>query len=103
MITVSEAAQAQVKQYFEGQEIKPVRVFLSNGCGGQRLALAVDEAKPDDEVQTFGEVTVLIEKALLEDAAPVSIDFDGQGFNINSGLKFEASSGCSGCGGGCGS
>ena len=40
--------QEQVKMYFEGKEIEPIRIFLNTaGCGGPSLAMALDEKKKD--------------------------------------------------------
>lgn len=96
MLTLTESAQTQVLEYFKENEIKPVRVFLNSGCGGEQLALAVDDQQPDDTVHTFGELTFLVSKSLLEKARPISIDFGMEGFTIGSNL--ELTSGCGGCG-----
>lgn len=96
MFTVTESAKTQVLDFFKGNEIKPVRVFLNSGCGGQQLALAVDEQRPEDTVHALGELTFLVEQSLLEKARPITIDFDGQGFTIESEIKL-APGGCSAC------
>lgn len=103
MINVSKPAQEQVRMYFEGKEIAPIRIFLSSGgCGGPSLAMALDEKKNTDAVFTFDDVEYIIDKDLLENAGPVNIDFAGTGFSLDSGLK--PAGGCSGCcsGGTCG-
>jgi len=97
MINVSATAQEQVKAYFEGKEVQPVRIFLNNGgCGGPSLAMALDEKKEDDAVFTHGGVEYLMEKTLLEKASPVTVDYAGMDFNLSSSL--ELSSGCGSCG-----
>jgi len=97
MIKVTETAQEQVKAYFEGKEVQPVRIFLnSGGCGGPSLAMALDEKKEDDALFTHGGVEYLMEKSLLEKASPVTVDYAGMGFNLSSSL--ELSSGCGSCG-----
>ncbi|WP_020587201.1 IscA/HesB family protein [Desulfobacter curvatus] len=104
MINVSKPAQEQVRMYFEGKEIEPIRIFLNSaGCGGPSLAMALDEKKETDAVFTFDDVEYIMEKDLLEKASPVFIDFEGAGFRLESGLK--PAGGCSGCcsGGTCGS
>ena len=102
MFTVTQAAIEQIKAYFENNEIKPIRVFLSNGCGGSQLALALDEKRPADEAYPFDNFEFIIEKALLAQIQPIQIDFGEKGFIINSSL--QPSCGCSGCGstGNCG-
>jgi iron-sulfur cluster assembly protein len=96
MFSVSEAAQAQLLDYFKDNEVKPVRVFLSNGCGGSHLSMALDEKRPMDAVYSFEGIEFVIEQALLDMAQPMAIDFGEQGFHISSQL--ELGSGCSGCG-----
>jgi len=97
MIKVSEAAQEQVKAYFEGKKVQPVRIFLNNGgCGGPSLAMALDEKKEDDAGFTHGGVEYIMEKLLFKKASPVTVDYSGMGFNLSSSL--ELNSGCSSCG-----
>jgi Fe-S cluster assembly iron-binding protein IscA len=99
MINVSKPAQEQVRMYFEGKEIAPIRIFLnSGGCGGPSLAMALDEKKETDAVFTFDDVEYIIDKDLLEKATPVDIDFAGTGFCLDSGLP--QTGGCTGCSGG---
>ncbi len=97
MIQVSETAQEQVKAYFEGKKVQPVRIFLNTGgCGGPSLAMALDEKNEDDAVFTHGGVAYIMEKPLLEKASPVTVDYSGMGFNLRS--RLELGSGCSSCG-----
>ena len=99
MINVSKPAQEQVRMYFEGKEIAPIRIFLnSGGCGGPSLAMALDEKKETDAVFTFDDVEYIIENDLLEKTGNVDIDFEGTGFRLDSNLK--PTGGCSGCSGG---
>ena len=62
--------------------------------------MALDEPKDNDEILDDNGVTYLIEKKLLEDAKPISVDFVesamGAGFSIASSLKKEG-----GCGSDC--
>jgi len=103
MINVSKPAQEQVRMYFEGKEITPIRIFLNSaGCGGPSLAMALDEKKETDAVFTFDEVEYIMDKNLLEKASPVDVDFAGTGFRLESALQLGG--GCKGCSGGtCGS
>lgn len=96
MIDVSQPAQEMVKAYFEDKELKPVRIFLSSGCGGPQLAMALDQITPEDAVFNHAGVDYIMEKQLLDDASPVTVDFQGTGFKINSSL--ELGGGCSSCG-----
>ena len=96
MFTVTPEAQQQITRYFEDNEIKPIRVFLSNGCGGPQVALALDDAKPNDRTFEVAGIKYLVDNAFLAQAQPIEIDFAGSGFKISSAL--ELSSGCGGCG-----
>lgn len=103
MMNVSKPAQEQVRMYFEGKEIVPIRIFLTSaGCGGPNLAMALDEKKNTDAVLTFDDMEYIIDKDLLEKISPVELDYAGGGFHFESGLK--PTGGCAGCSGGtCGS
>ena len=96
MIQVSEAARKEVKAYFQGKEIKPVRIFLNQGCGGPQLAMAIDLKQDNDMAFEYDGVEYVMETDLLKEASPVTVDFNGMGFSIGSSLKL--SSGCSSCG-----
>lgn len=96
MISVTESAQKEIKAYFAGKELKPIRIFLNNGCGGPQLAMALDEKRSSDSVYEIDGVEYLMDTQLLEDAKPVEIGFSGMGFQLNSSLQL--SSGCSSCG-----
>mgnify|MGYP001036314373 CR=1 FL=1 len=65
--------------------------------------MALDEPKDDDEVTVNNGVTFMINKQLLEQVRPVSVDFVespyGAGFAINSSLK--KGEGCGSSGGTC--
>ena len=99
MINVTKTAQEQVRLYFEGKEISPIRILLNgDGCGGPSLAMALDEKKESDAVFTFDDVEYIIDKALLEKSSPVDLDFSGTGFKLESTL--EPPAGCKGCGSG---
>nr|WP_320193918.1 IscA/HesB family protein [uncultured Desulfobacter sp.] len=99
MINVTKPAQEQVRIYFEGKEIAPIRLFLNSaGCGGPSLAMALDEKKETDAVFTFDGVEYIMDKDLLEKASPVDVDFEVTGFRIESSMK--PPEGCTGCGGG---
>jgi Fe-S cluster assembly iron-binding protein IscA len=95
MLNVTEHAQKQIADYFKDNQLKPIRVFLTSGCGGRQIALALDAARPEDAVIEFAGVQYLVEKSFLAQAQPIEIDFAGQGFNVSSSLQLG---GCGGCG-----
>lgn len=96
MLNVTEKAQEQIACYFEENEMKPIRIFLASACSGQQIALALDEARPEDKTFEFAGIQYLVDRNFLKQAQPIEIDFVEHGFKISSSLKME--SGCGGCG-----
>ena len=94
MLNVSDAAHAQITEYFKGKEVSPIRIFLNNcGCGGPSLAMALDEPKETDETLSANGFSFIIDKTLLNQVQPLRIDFVQYGFKIDCSVDF---------GGGCG-
>ncbi len=60
--------------------------------------MSLDETKENDEIFTVGDFQYIIEKELLEKAAPITVDFTESGFKIDAALEMDASAGCGGCG-----
>ena len=97
MITVTKAAQKEVAGYLNGREKSPVRIFITSGCGGSSLAMALDQTKETDTVFTHDGVDYIMETELFKQARPVTVDFTGNGFQISSSLELGGG-GCSSCG-----
>jgi len=61
--------------------------------------MALDESNENDEVFESSGFKFLVEKKLLEEAKPITVDYiitpRGEGFVINSGMK--KNSDCGGC------
>lgn len=103
MLQVSPKANEMIKEFLKDrEEPHSIRIFLTMGCSGPTLGMALDEPQEDDEVILDGGLTFIIEKELLEEAKPIIVDFVsgpmGSGFTLTSSLKFFG-----GCGGDCGS
>lgn len=96
MIQVSESAITAVTEYFTTMDVKPIRIFLTRGCGGQQLAMALDEIKDTDAVHDAGDFQFIMDRSLLDRAQPVQIDYANPGFKISSNL--ELGGGCQSCG-----
>lgn len=96
MFSVTETAQSQIADYFKDKEKQPIRIFLSQGCGGSQIGMALDDKKDTDMVYRVSDVEYLVDRELLKQAQPIVIDFLKNGFSISSNLKL--SSGCSSCG-----
>lgn len=61
------------------------------------MALALDEQKESDTVHETGGFQFLVDKALMETAAPITVDMNHMGFVVHSSLKLDADGGCSSC------
>jgi len=96
MIQVSESAIEAVTEYFATMDVKPIRIFLTQGCGGQQLAMALDEVKSSDAVHDAGKFQFIMERSLLDQAKPVQIDYANLGFKISSNLELGGT--CQSCG-----
>lgn len=97
MLEVTQDAQNQVKAYFAGSPIKPIRIFLHDGgCGGPQIAMAIDERRETDQAFKVGELEFLVDKTFLTQAQPITVDFVTTGFKITSSIQLPQ--GCSGCG-----
>lgn len=109
MLTVTDAAKAQMDEFFADKPKSPIRVYLSQGgCSGPRLGLALDEKNDADEVLEAQGYTFLVEKELYAQAKPLSVDLTHLGFEVQSSLQLGGGCGCSssgcssgGCGGSC--
>lgn len=100
MFDVTEAAQAQIAEFFKdkrAEEIQPIRIFLTQGCGGEQLAMALDDARSDDKVFKVAGFEYLVNRNFLKAAQPIEVDHNGTGFSLTSSLKLQGG-GCSGCG-----
>ena len=85
-----------VAHYFNATDVKPIRIFVTQGCGGQQLAMALDGIAPGDAVHEAGGFQFVMQRRLLERAQPVEVDFSDSGFRISSSLELD--SGCRTCG-----
>lgn len=101
MLQLSDAALNGLKQYFESNEKAPVRVFVAQSCSGASLALGLDQVRDGDKSFDFdGDITVVVDEELIEQAQPVTIDMGPMGFEVQSSLEFpqDGGCGCSSCG-----
>jgi hypothetical protein len=59
--------------------------------------MALDEPKEDDSVFDIEGFQYIVNNDLFERAKPIRVDFLHVGFKIDSNLRFDSASGCSGC------
>ena len=101
MIVVTETARKKLINYLSDNNISsPLRIALmQGGCSGASLGLAIDEAKEDDFIQSFDDLTFLMKKELLEQCGSITIDFIDSG--SKSGFSIKSSNPVPGAGTGC--
>jgi len=83
-----------LKNYMDEQKLdSPLRVFKQNGCGGVKLALALDQAQPGDNTFNDSPITFLVDQDLLKECGGIKIDYkepDGQGCGCSGGLTLSS-------------
>ena len=99
-ISVTPAAQKALALTFQSRERPSLRVFLSfMSESGPRLEVAPDVPAATDTVCQVDGWTIVINTQLLNQAAPLSIDIEPQGYIVHSALDFSQAGG--NCGGLC--
>lgn len=65
------------------------------------MAMALDELKDTDQIFEIGGFQYIVDKAFMEQAKPITVDFTPMGFKVTSSI--ELPDGCGSCGdkGGC--
>lgn len=103
MITITESASKELENYFADKEKENIRIYMAGGCGGPRLALALDEASAEDESYSQSGFSFCMEKSLATALGDVHMDLTPMGFSVEASNPLPASSnqGC-GCGSSCG-
>ncbi len=103
MLTVSDKASDVIKDFLKDKkEGAAIRLFVNMGCSGPSLGMALDDASTDaDEVISAGGTTFVIEKDLLNQVKPITIDFittpEGAGFKLTSSLPQPQGGCCGSC------
>jgi len=97
MIDITPSAKEQIDNYFQDKELSPIRIYLAGGCGGPRLALALDEPTDADEVVENNGHKFIMEKELYQKASPLTVDLTPMGFVVRSELELGGGGGCSSC------
>jgi len=91
MFEITGEAATFLKDYMNEQKLdSPLRVFKHFGCSGVKLALALDQAQPEDKTFIHDEMTFLVAEDLMNECGEIRIEY-----------KDRDESSC-GCGGGAG-
>ena len=104
MLNVTEQAGQAIKIYLAGQDVTSdiLRVFLSSGCGGGSLRIALDEVNEKDNVYELDGLKYAIDQALETELGDVFVDLiaddDGQEyFHITTTNPLPFKMDCSSC------
>ncbi|MBQ4568053.1 MAG: IscA/HesB family protein [Desulfovibrio sp.] len=105
MIELSADAQKELENFFSDKQKEPIRIYAANGCGGPRLALALDKPGADDQSLDVNGFSFCISNELLDQVKSVKIDLSYMGFVLEPGVPLPDNGGsaCGSCCGGCGS
>jgi iron-sulfur cluster assembly protein len=57
--------------------------------------MALDKSTDMDEIYNINGYEYIVDKEFFEKAKPIKIDFQGEGFKLESSIKIEG--GCKGC------
>lgn len=64
--------------------------------------MALDEPKDTDDLYEVKGLKFVVDKEFMEKAQTITIDFNGMGFSLDSGLDLGRGANCGGCSGSCG-
>ncbi|MEG2172965.1 MAG: IscA/HesB family protein [Desulfovibrionaceae bacterium] len=105
MITMTDAVCTELEGYFADKEKENIRIYLAHGgCGGPKLALALDAATDEDESFSLSGFSFCMEKNLVSTLGDIHIDLTPMGFSLEAANPLPTSEGCCGscsCGGSC--
>lgn len=96
MFEITDSALSKVAEVMKEMEVKPIRIFLQQGCGGASIALALDDRKESDHAFSAGDFTFVADSEFMEQAKYIKIDLMPTGFKIDSAM--ELGGGCGSCG-----
>jgi Fe-S cluster assembly iron-binding protein IscA len=101
-IEVTAKAALSIREYLQGKDSLPIRIFLTIGsCGMQSFGIHLEARHPADEVFEHNGFTYIVERRLLRQYGPIKIDSDGISFRL-SGKGISPLTGCGTCAFQCG-
>lgn len=102
-IVVTTMAVRTVREYLQGRNDQPIRIYLkTGGCGTRSLDIVSEPGRDNDASFRRDGITFVIEPRLLRQYAPITIDSDGFSFRL-SGRGISPPTGCGTCAFRCGS
>lgn len=102
MLYVTPSARQSIKDYFQGKDKSPIRIFLKvGGCGMRSFGITPEAAKTSDRLFEIDGFTYVINKTILRRFGPIEVHSDRYTFLI-SGKGIHPPIGCGTCLNGCG-
>lgn len=82
MINITPIAQTKLEEYLKENNLKSgIRIYLAPGCcSGASLALTLDEVTENDLTAQFGELQLIIDRALSSQVGEATVDFKDEGW-----------------------
>ena len=91
MFQVTHLATQRMKQFFEGKEISPVRIFYHcAGYGPPSFAMALDKPNDFDEIFVVDGFTYVVNKQTLAEVQPITVDIQTIGFYITGNSAYRS-------------
>ena len=103
MFTVTDKASEAIKEFLKDKdENSAIRITMSMSCCGPALGMSLGEQNSEDEVFNEKGTKFIIDKGVLNQAQPISVDFIesscGSGFKLTSAFTPAEGCGSSCCG-----
>lgn len=103
MLTVTDKASEAIKEFLkERDQNSAVRITMAMSCCGPALGMSLGEQTSEDEEITEKGIKFIIDKKILEQAKPISVDYVesacGSGFKLTSAFTPAEGCGSSCCG-----
>ncbi|KJR97771.1 MAG: hypothetical protein VR65_22310 [Desulfobulbaceae bacterium BRH_c16a] len=101
-LEVTPKAALLLREYLQGKDTLPIRIFLTiGGCGMQSFGISPEALQPADAVFKRDGFTCVVERRILKQYGPIKIDSDGFAFRL-SGKGISPLTGCGTCAFQCG-
>jgi iron-sulfur cluster assembly protein len=103
MFTVTDKASEAIKEFLkERDENSAIRITMAMSCCGPALGMSLGEQTSEDEEFNEQGIKFIIDKEVLKQAQPISVDFIesacGSGFKLTSAFTPAEGCGSSCCG-----
>ena len=101
MLNITAAATHSMVDLFQGKTKSPVRIsLLTGGCGIRFFEVAIADAAGGDEQFNIDGFTYLVDRNIIQEYAPITIDSDGFSLRLSGGGIYPPNS-CGTCAFGC--